>query len=334
MSSENPNRHSYSIVTNEIVPNLENGDATSGSSPTDGNNSANGNGSLEAVGDGNEVFFSAELLPAKVLVQLPSKAAADSKALPLFVVHPIEGFVDALAPLASRLATPVWGLQCTAEAPLESLQQLAVYYVQHVRTIQAHGPYTIAGYSYGAAVAFEMVIELERLGEKAQLVLLDGSPKYVAWFTREQRSRASSNGTDNVSASEAEALGLAYFGFVCAELNFSQTTKALVQLKTFDDRLEAIAQLISKISPKHSKDLVRLLEKDSNIDSDFTSYFCFVFRLKKQLKCFTRNWWQETATSRMRRPNRTLCCSRPPTHRPNCRKTMDSLRYVCLYSEE
>lgn len=233
----------------------ESGDA-SGSTPTE-SGSVNGNGdNVEAVGDGNEVFFSAELLPTKVLVQLPSKAPADSTAAPLFVVHPIEGFVDALAPLASRLATPVWGLQCTAEAPLESLQQLAVYYVQHVKTIQAHGPYTIAGYSYGAAVAFEMVIELERLGEKAQLVLVDGSPKYVAWFTREQRSRASSNGTDNVSPSEAEALGLAYFGFVCAELNFSQTVKVLVQLKTFDDRLDAIAQLISKRAPKHSKELV------------------------------------------------------------------------------
>lgn len=260
-----------------------------------------------------------------MLVQLPSKAPADSKQRPLFVVHAIEGFVDALAPLASRLDTPVWGLQCTADAPLDTLQQLAVFYVQQMRTIQASGPYTIAGYSYGAAVAFEMVIELERLGQKAQLVLLDGSPKYVSWFTREQRSRMD-NGRD-VSASEEEALGLAYFGLVCAGLSYAQTAKTLAQLRTFDERLDVIAQIIEKTT-KHSKELVSEVEAFYVLAFLMLTLLVLSHRSEKPLRCSIRNWWPAMPTSPSRRPNRMWCCSRPPTHPPNCRRTTDWPRYV------
>lgn len=274
------------------------------------------------------MVFSAELLPSQVLVQLPSKATADSKLRPLFVVHAIEGFVDALAPLASRLESPVWGLQCTADAPLETLQQLAVFYVGQMKTIQATGPYTIAGYSYGAAVAFEMVIELERLGDRAQLVLLDGSPKYVSWFTREQRSRMDSNG--DLSANEEEALGLAYFGLVCANLNYPQTAKALAPLHTFDERLDAIARMIERTT-KHSTELVRPTTGRPSVATVWYANMRIPHlrnRFGKPRRCSTRNWWPATATSRTRRPNRTWCCSRRPTHRPNCRRTTAWPRYV------
>ena len=47
-----------------------------------------------------------------------------------------------------------------------------------MKSVQSSGPYRLVGYSFGAAVAFEMGLQL---GEQlAGLVLLDGSPTYVA----------------------------------------------------------------------------------------------------------------------------------------------------------
>lgn len=210
---------------------------------------------LQAVGDGTQVVFRNELLPANVLIQLPSKASAGSKHTPLFVVHAIEGFVHALTPLASRLDVPVWGLQCTADAPMESLPGLAVFYVNTLKTVQPKGPYTIAGYSFGAAIAFEMVIEIEKQGDSAQLVMIDGSPKYVNWFTNAQRMRLDQHG--KVSIDEEEAMALAYFALVVANLTYAPIVQALVPLKTFSERIEAVSELVAK-STKHPKELVRL----------------------------------------------------------------------------
>lgn len=208
---------------------------------------------IEAVGDGTQVVFSNELLPAKVLIQLPSKAPAGSKRSPLFLVHAIEGFVDALTPLASRLDVPVWGLQCTADAPLESLPGLAVFYVKTLKTVQPTGPYTIAGYSFGAAIAFEMVIELEKQGDSAKLIMIDGSPKYVNWFTNAQRMRLDQHG--KVSLEEEESMGLAYFALVVANLTYAPIVQTLVPLKTFADRIDAVSDLVAKAT-KHPKELV------------------------------------------------------------------------------
>lgn len=53
--------------------------------------------------------------------------------------------------------------------------------LQKVREIQKNGPYNIAGYSYGACVAFEMVTQMER--DKHQVscfFTLDGAYKFVS----------------------------------------------------------------------------------------------------------------------------------------------------------
>lgn len=214
---------------------------------------SNDSAPMQAVGDGTQVVFSNELLPTSVLIQLPSKAPAGSKRRPLFLVHAIEGFVDALTPLASRLDVPVWGLQCTADAPLESLSGLAVFYVKTLKTVQPTGPYTIAGYSFGAAIAFEMVIEIEKQGDTAQLVMIDGSPKYVNWFTNAQRMRLDQHG--KVSIEEEEAMGLAYFALVVANLTYAPIVQALVPLKTFAERIDAVSELVTKAT-KQPKELV------------------------------------------------------------------------------
>lgn len=205
------------------------------------------------MGDGTQVVFNDELMPSEVLVKLQSQAAPDSKKTPLFAVHAIEGFVTALKPLAAKLSVPVYGLQCTAEAPLTSLNDLAAFYIKQIKTVQATGPYAIIGYSFGASVAFEMVSLLENCGEKATLVMLDGSPKYVSWYTEAHQTRQEGGATQG----QNEAFALAYFGMVAANLDYIKTAKELDTLTTFESKLKRIAELISQKS-KFSVDVAHV----------------------------------------------------------------------------
>lgn len=81
----------------------------------------------------------------------------------LLQVHPIEGVAAPLRTLAKTVRGPVYGLQCAKSAPLGSIQELAAFYVTHVRAAQPLPPYTLLGYSFGAGVAFEMALQLEKV---------------------------------------------------------------------------------------------------------------------------------------------------------------------------
>lgn len=197
------------------------------------------------------MVFSFELMPTKCLVQLESKAPANSKQKPLFAVHAIEGFVTALKPLAAKMNCPVWGLQCTADAPLSSIRDLAEFYVKQIKTIQPKGPYSIIGYSFGASVAFEMVALLEKSGERPGLVMLDGSPTYVSWYTEQHKKRLAGGSTP----SKDEAYGLSYFGMVCANLDYAKTARELQALPSFEQRIKRVTELIEEIT-KYPADVV------------------------------------------------------------------------------
>lgn len=94
-----------------------------------------------------------------------------------------------LQTLASLLPCPVYGLQCTSKAPMSSIHNLAKYYVSLIKPIQKKGPYQILGYSFGAAVAFEMGTILESENEEVKLIFIDGSPSYVAIHTGNYKTR-------------------------------------------------------------------------------------------------------------------------------------------------
>lgn len=196
------------------------------------------------MGDGTQVVFNDELMPTECLVKLETQAPAGSKTRPLFAVHAIEGFVTALKPLAAKLTVPVYGLQCTKEAPLTSLNDLAAFYIKQIKTVQKTGPYLIIGYSFGASVAFEMVSLLEKAGEKATLVMLDGSPKYVSWYTEAHQQRQEGGATD----SQNEAFALAYFGLVVANLDYIKTAKELDANPSLETKLKRVAELIAQKS--------------------------------------------------------------------------------------
>lgn len=114
--------------------------------------------------------------------------SVQSSERPLFLVHPIEGSTTVFHSLATRLSVPTYGLQCTRAAPLDSIQSLAAYYIDCIRQVQPEGPYRVAGYSYGACVAFEMCSQLQAQQGAApahnSLFLFDGSHSYVLAYTQ------------------------------------------------------------------------------------------------------------------------------------------------------
>lgn len=191
-------------------------------------------------GDGTQMVFTTELMPTEAMIRLKSSAPEDSKKRPIFFVSPIEGFAVALQQLAEKLDCPVYGLQCTEDAPLDCVESLAKFYLQKVKSVQSQGPFAIAGYSFGALVAFAMVTHLEQNNESAQLVMLDGAPKYVNWYTQSFKQRYNTSEDNN----QNEAYGLAYFGMVVANVDYAVVARLLTDIPSLEGKIAKCAELV------------------------------------------------------------------------------------------
>ncbi|MFD7665031.1 amino acid adenylation domain-containing protein [Streptomyces sp. NPDC059788] len=108
---------------------------------------------------------------------------------PLFVVHPMGGNVLCYVAFARHLPDdqPLHALQAAGAdpgtTPLRTVEELAESYIAAMRRVQPHGPYTVAGWSFGGFVAFEIARRLRAAGEAtARPVLLDT-------FALDQRQR-------------------------------------------------------------------------------------------------------------------------------------------------
>jgi amino acid adenylation domain-containing protein len=100
---------------------------------------------------------------------------------PLFLIHPIGGTIFWFSHLAKLLGTsrPVYGIQDPSidlEKPvLSSIEEIAQFYLSHIKKIQPQGPYLIGGASFGATVAVELSRQLAKINELTSAVfVLDG----------------------------------------------------------------------------------------------------------------------------------------------------------------
>ena len=124
------------------------------------------------------------------------------------LLHGADGAVMFYREFANRLNTQstIYGL----ESPLlsdpefqipDSIEQLAVGYVERIRALRPQGPYRIAGYSFGGVLAYEIAKQLENSGAKVETVILYdiGNPALLEhngalerlklfWEDQEQRS--------------------------------------------------------------------------------------------------------------------------------------------------
>ncbi|XP_045425730.1 fatty acid synthase [Lemur catta] len=164
---------------------------------------------------------------------------------PLFLVHPIEGSTAVFHSLAAKLSIPTYGLQCTRAAPLDSIHSLAAYYIDCIRQVQPEGPYRIAGYSYGACVAFEMCSQLQAQQSPApthnSLFLFDGSHTYVLAYTQSYRAKL----TPGCEA-EAEAEAICFFVQQFMDAEHDRVLEMLLPLKGLEERVAAAVDLITK----------------------------------------------------------------------------------------
>ncbi len=102
---------------------------------------------------------------------------------PLFCIHPGTGEVLVFMGLAGHFNSdrPFFALRARGfnpgETHFESLTEMVTTYVAAIRKRQPQGPYALAGYSFGAPVAFEVARALEAAGERvAFLASIDGTP--------------------------------------------------------------------------------------------------------------------------------------------------------------
>ncbi len=102
---------------------------------------------------------------------------------PVFCIHPLGGISWPYSGLLRHLGPdyPVHGLQArglTGEDELPAtIEEMAVDYLEQMRTVQPNGPYHLLGWSFGGVVSHAIATELQRRGEHvALLAVLDGYP--------------------------------------------------------------------------------------------------------------------------------------------------------------
>jgi acetoacetyl-CoA synthetase len=97
---------------------------------------------------------------------------------PLYIVHGFGGTVMELRELSRQIEVPcaVYGVNARGfeahEEPLDRVEDMAREYLREVRDMQPHGPYLLAGYSFGGLVAYEMARILQTQGERIGLLVL------------------------------------------------------------------------------------------------------------------------------------------------------------------
>jgi len=97
---------------------------------------------------------------------------------PLFCLTGANGSGFYLRDLAAELPAdqPFYALQIPGIEPggaaIDSVPELSAFLLPHIRAIQPHGPYLLAGHSFGGLIAFEMARQLEQLGETVERVVI------------------------------------------------------------------------------------------------------------------------------------------------------------------
>jgi amino acid adenylation domain-containing protein len=108
---------------------------------------------------------------------LPMNTGGEGR--PCFLVHPGGGQIVGYYPLAERLTRPGYAFLALAEdvdsGGLDSIEIAASRYA-HLLQQQSAGPYTLAGWSSGGCIAFEMAVQLEAAGQRVDRVVMIDAP--------------------------------------------------------------------------------------------------------------------------------------------------------------
>ena len=109
---------------------------------------------------------------------------------PLWLVHPGVGEVLVFLELAKRFDDrPVYALRARGfekgESYFDSIEDATSSYHKAMKAYQPKGPYAIAGYCYGAMLAYETARLLERSGDEVRFVGSFDLPPHIKWRMRQ-----------------------------------------------------------------------------------------------------------------------------------------------------
>ncbi|KAG0708145.1 atromentin synthetase [Suillus ampliporus] len=104
---------------------------------------------------------------------------------PIFFVHPGVGDILVFVTLASFFQNerPFYALRARGFEPgqpfFTTMDEMVTCYTAAVKKTQPTGPYAVAGYSYGGALAFEIARRLEDMGDEVKFVGIINVPPYL-----------------------------------------------------------------------------------------------------------------------------------------------------------
>ncbi len=110
--------------------------------------------------------------------------------VPLYIIHGEGLNVLYFNTLAINMDNeqPVYGLQAhglKGDAPLDVMEDIAANYVREIVAHNPHGPYFLAGYSFGGYIAVEMRKQLVAMGKEVKVIIFDTDAeksKYKSWL--------------------------------------------------------------------------------------------------------------------------------------------------------
>ena len=108
--------------------------------------------------------------------------------IPLYIVHGANHNVLAFKSLAENLAEdqPVYGLQAKGldgdVEPDDTVEKIAAHYITEIVASNPEGPYSLAGFSFGGIVAYEMARQLRTQGKRVKIVALFDSYVYPNYY--------------------------------------------------------------------------------------------------------------------------------------------------------
>jgi len=101
---------------------------------------------------------------------------------PLFLVHGMGLNVLLYTTVVNYLDPdqPVYGLQAKGlngvDEPLDTIEEIAAYYISEIMTVDPEGPYAMAGFSLGGRIAYEMARQIVAMGKSVSFLgLFDAS---------------------------------------------------------------------------------------------------------------------------------------------------------------
>lgn len=123
---------------------------------------------------------------------------------PLFLVHPVQGYVLFYKKLANHLdpEQPVYGfedLKFSMETiEVQTVEEMATSYIKALLVVQPHGPYYLGGSSLGGLIALEMAHQLQRLNHEIRLLMLIDSPISAQFLTQSNQDVIDRINDDNL----------------------------------------------------------------------------------------------------------------------------------------